>query len=79
MPVRVRAIAHISRNCVYVHNIHQLLDPVEIIQVNGHQCRETLTDEQVKATDWSTKVSYLNRNSVTVVTQVILWGKSIMG
>ena len=54
------------------------MDPVEIIQVNVHQCGETLTDEQVKATDWSTKVSYLNRNSVTVVTQVILWGKSIM-
>ena len=38
----------------------------EIIQVVAHQYGQTLTDEQVNAMDWNTKVNYLKRNPVTV-------------
>ena len=38
----------------------------EIIQVVARQYGEILTDEQVNAMDWSTKVNYFKRNPVTV-------------
>ena len=55
----------------------------EIIQVVDCQYRQTLTDEQVNAMDWSTKVNYLKRNPFTVATQIDyvfkqLWGKVIL-
>ena len=55
----------------------------EIIQVASHPCGEMLTDEQVNAMDWSTKVKYLKRSPVTVVRQIDyvfkqLWGQVIL-
>ena len=55
----------------------------EIIQVVACQYGEILTDEQVNAMDWSTKVNYLKRNPVTVARQIDyvfkqLWGKVIL-
>ena len=55
----------------------------EIIQVVARQYGETLTDEQVNAMDWSTKLKYLKRNPVTVARQIDhvfkqLWGKVIL-
>ena len=52
----------------------------DIIQVVACQYGEILTDEQVNAMDWSTKVNYLKRNPVTVARQIDyvfqqLWGK----
>ena len=52
----------------------------EIIQVVPREYREILTDEQVNAVDWSTKVNHLKRNPVTVARQIDyvfnqLWGK----
>ena len=38
----------------------------EIIQVVARQYGEILTDEQVNAMAWSTKVNYLKSNPVTV-------------
>ena len=54
----------------------------EIIHVVAHQYGEILTDEQVNAMDWSAKVNYENRNTVTVARQIDyvskqLWGKVI--
>ena len=54
----------------------------ETIQVFGCQYGQTLTDEQINAMDWSTKVHYLKRNPVTVARQSDyvfrqLWGKVI--
>ena len=42
----------------------------EMIQVVTCQYGHTLTDEQVNAIDWSTKVNYLKRNLVTVARQI---------
>ena len=42
----------------------------EIIQVGACQYGEILTDEQVNAMDWSTKVNYLKRNPFTVARQI---------
>ena len=44
---------------------------------------DKLTDEEVKARDWSRKVNYLKRNLVTVARQIDyvfkqLWGKDIL-
>ena len=55
----------------------------EIIQVVARQYGEILTDEQVNAMNWSTKVNYLKRNPVTVARQIDyvfkqLWGKVIL-
>ena len=55
----------------------------EIIQVVSRQYGQTLTDEQVNAMGWSTKVNYLKRNPVTVARQIDyvfkqLWGKVIL-
>ena len=55
----------------------------EIIQVVSHPYGEMLTDEQVNAMDWSTKVKYLKRSPVTVVRQIDylfeqLWGQVIL-
>ena len=54
----------------------------EVIQVVGCQYGQALTDEQINAMDWSTKVHYLKRNLVTVARQSDyvfkqLWGKVI--
>ena len=38
----------------------------EIIQVVPRHYGEILTDEQVNAMDWSTKVNYFKRNPITV-------------
>ena len=56
---------------------------IEIIQVVACQYGEILTDEQINAMDWSTKVNYLKRNPVTVAMQIDyvfkqLWGKVIL-
>ena len=55
----------------------------EIIQVVDCQYGQILTDEQVIAMDWSTKVNYLKRNPFTVASQIDyvfkqLWGKVIL-
>ena len=55
----------------------------EIIQVVACQDGEILTDEQVNAMDWSTKVNYLKRNPITVARQIVyvfkqIWGKVIL-
>ena len=55
----------------------------EIIQVVARQYGEKITEEQVSAMDWSTKVNYLKRNPVTVARQIDyvfkqLWGKVIL-
>jgi len=55
----------------------------EVIQIVASQYGETLTNEEVNAKDWSTKVSYLKRNPVTVARQIDyifkqLWGKVIL-
>ena len=42
----------------------------EIIQVGARQYGEILTDEQVNAMDWSTKVNHLKRNPFTVARQI---------
>ena len=42
----------------------------EIIQVVAHHYGKILTDEQVNAIDWSTKVNYLKRNPVTVAREI---------
>ena len=42
----------------------------EIIPIVARQYRKTITDDQVNAMDWSTKVNYVRRNSVTVVKQI---------
>ena len=42
----------------------------EIIQVIACQYGGILTNEQVNAMDWSTKVNYLKRNPVTVARQI---------
>ena len=52
----------------------------EIIQVVALQHGEILTDDQVNAMYWSTKVNYLKRNPVTVARQIDcvikqLWSK----
>ena len=55
----------------------------EIIQVVACHYGEILTDEQVNAIDWSTKINYLKRNRVTVARQIDyvfkqLWGKVVI-
>ena len=52
----------------------------DIIQVVAHQYGQTLTDKQVNAMDWRTKVNCLKRNLVAVARQIDcvfkqLWAK----
>ena len=51
----------------------------EIIQVVACQYGEILTDEQVNAMDWRTKVNYLKRNPVTVARQIDYVFKKLVG
>ena len=43
----------------------------EIIQVVARQYGELVTDEQVNAMDWTTKVNYLKKNPVIVARQIL--------
>ena len=42
----------------------------EIIQVVAHHYGELLTDEQVNAMNWNTKVNYFKRNPVTLARRI---------
>ena len=42
----------------------------EIIQVVAHHYGELLTDEQVNAMNWNTKVNYFKRNRVTLARRI---------
>ena len=55
----------------------------EIIQVVARQYAQTLTDEQVNAMGWNTKVNYLKRDPLNVARQIDyvfkqLWGKVML-
>ena len=52
---------------------------IEIIQFFAHQYGQVLTDEQVNAMDWSTKVNYLKRNPVIVARQIDYAFKQLLG
>ena len=51
----------------------------EIILVFAHQYGQTLTDEQVNAMGWRTKVNYWKRNPVTVARQIYYVFKQLCG
>ena len=55
----------------------------EIVKIVACQYREALTNEEVHAMVWSTKVNYLKRNLVTVAKQIDfiysqLWDKVVL-
>ena len=41
-----------------------------MIQIFAHQYRETLTNEQVNAMDWSIKVKYKKKNQAATARQI---------
>ena len=51
----------------------------EIIQVVACQYGQTLTDDQVNAMGWSTKVNYLKRNHITLARQIDYVFKQLCG